>query len=243
MKHRLPNLLLLALTGAIWLYRCHMSRQEWACLAACFVCCACIILIPHRAAGPIAAAAATVGMSMFFRQFLFCYAPTLFACAALHAAVADKNGKPPYKDPVLLVSAALSAACASLSLWHAIIEEKDSAFMRPELERIHIYAIFFTAGTLFLCVDALRLYRKRRTAPKAPGDPLYIELAVAYAAMLVSYAAVAILYLKDVSTGKMSLLPVVMGAFFAVTEGIGVYAARKGPEEISSTRETRRTNT
>ena len=227
MKRKLINLALLVLSGAVWLYKSHMQPAEWGYLAASFAAYACLSLIPHRWAALLAAAAVTVGMGAFYPHFLFCYAPTLFACAALLAAFSEKEEKPLYKDAVLLAALGGSVACTAISLWHSLIAEKDSAVMHVSLERFHMYAILFAAVTAFLCVDALRLYRKRRAAPKAPGSPLYIKLSAVYAVMLVSFAAVLVLYLKDVSTGKMSLLPVFLGAFAAVTEGMAVYTGKK----------------
>ena len=227
MKRKLINLALLVLCGAVWLYKSHMQQPEWGYLAAGFAAYACLSLIPQRFAALAAMAAVTVGMGAFYPHFLFCYAPTLFACAALLAAFSGKEEKPLYKDAVLLTALGGSVVCAAISLRHSLIEEKDVAFMHPTPERYHIYAILFTALTAFLCVDALRLYRKRRSGPKAPGNPLYLKLSAVYAVMLVSYAAVLVLYFKDVSTGKMSLLPVFLGAFAAVTEGMTVYTGEK----------------
>jgi len=231
MKRKLINLALLALLSAVWLYRCHMQPQDWWYLAAGFAAYACLSLIPLRPAALIATAAVTVGMGVFYPQFLFCYAPTIFACAALIGAFSGKEERPLYKDAVLLAALGGSVACTLISFWHSLIAEKEVAFMHTALERFHIYAILFTAATTFLCVDALRLYRKRRPAPKAAGNPLYIKLSAVYAVMLLSYAAVGVLYLKDVSTGKMSLLPVFLGTFAAVTEGMNVYTGKKEREK------------
>jgi hypothetical protein len=227
MKRKLINLALLILFGAVWLYYSPLQPQEWGYLTAGFTTYVCLSLIPQRFAALIATTVVTVGMGVFYPHFLFCYAPTLFACAALFAAFSGKEEKPLYKDAVLLAALGGSVACTAISLWHSLIAEKDSAVMHVSLERFHMYAILFAAVTAFLCVDALRLYRKRRAAPKAPGSPLYIKLSAVYAVMLVSYAAVLVLYLKDVSTGKMSLLPVLLGAFAAVTEGMAVYTGKK----------------
>ena len=246
MKRKLLNIILLALCGAVWLYKCHMAPVEWGYLAACLVSYLCLTLVPQRLASLIAVTAVTVGMSVFFPHYLYCYAPVLLACAALFAAFSDKKNRPIGKDGVFLAALGLSGVASAISMYESLAVQKDVSFMLIQFERYHIYAILFTALVVFLTADSLRLFFRNRKADTQ--NTLYIKLFAVYAIMLVSFAAAALLYFKDVSTGKMSLLPVFTGAFTAITEGMRAYTEKRaqpapdGPAALNNTPKKRRKN-
>ena len=247
MRRKLLNLVLAAVCGAVWLYKCHMAPVEWGYLAACLVSYLCLTLIPQRLAALIAVTAVTVGMSVFFPHYLYCYAPVFFACAALFTALSGKQNRSLLNDGVLFAALGLSGVASAVSLRESLVVQKTVLFMRVQLERYHIYAILFTVFVAFLAADSLRLYFKNRKTAQQKKSP-HIKLCAVYVIMLVSFTAAAVLYLKDTSTGKMSLLPIFIGTFAAITEGIRVYTekrAQPAPDgaALNNTPKKRRMNT
>ena len=228
MMRKLVDVLLLVFSVGTWLYTCHMEERHWVYVAACVVSYLCFSLIPMRIASLIAVCAVTAGTGVYNVEYLFCFAPVVFACAALFFVFYDKKNQPFIKDCVFLCALVLSLACSAVSLYRSVVIDKDVSFMRPELERVHVFAVLFFVFVLFLAADSLRLYVKERSVKDKKKDGKYIKLFAVYSLMLLSFAAVVIMYYKDVSREKMSLLPLLYGTFAAVTKGTTVYFNKNG---------------
>ena len=162
----------------------------------------------------------TLGTAAFFHDYLVSFAPVVFACAALFTAVSGKTAKPFIKDYLLLSALGASVACTCVSLYITLVSQKTIAFMHPALERYHIYSILCAVLLAVLPVCTLILHAKRRTPRAGTGNGAYVKLAAASVLMLAAFAATVLCYLKDASRGQISLLPVFVGTFAAVTEGI-----------------------
>ena len=229
MKRKLLNAALLLFLCTLWLYRCDFRPDDPYHVAACIASLLCLILIPHRIAAAAAAAAVTVTAGVFFSDHFVAFAPAAFACAALFAAA---SGKAPFlKDGLLLLTLGAGAVCTGVSLYVTLVSRKTLSFMHPALERYHICAAFCAAAAAVLAVCALVLYLKRRSSRKGPETALYPGLSAASVLMLAAFTAAGLCYLKDASCGEVSLLPVVTGAFAALTEG--AYAMLPKQEQAS----------
>ena len=145
MKRKLLNAALLLFLGVFWLHKCNIRSFEWDYIAFCFAAYLCLSLIPQRIVSFVTATVITLGAGLFFREYFICFAPAVFACSAVFAAVSGNAAQPVRKDVVLLSALGAAAVCTGISLYDSLVYQKDSPFMHPAFQRYHLYLIHYAA--------------------------------------------------------------------------------------------------
>ena len=216
MKQKSLQTVLLLLLSVIWLFPFQLRPPEWGMLAGAAVSYLCLLWIPQRVAAFAAAAAVSLGMSVWSGQYFACFVPGLAACGVFAAAAGSPEKVPLSKDGFLLFSAAVAALSAVGSVLYACFAMRYVPFQLPAFSR---HAVFAAAAVLLLgALLAVSLGRRAQTGKngKRTPDVGLRKLAVAFACMLLAAAATEVVCLKQSGQAALCLYPVFLCAFTAL---------------------------
>ena len=152
MKKNLLNCAFLLFLSVIWLFPFQLRPEEWIMLGGAAVAYFCLLLIPQKTVAFAAAAAVSVGLSIYNAAFFALFVPGLCACAAFFSAVRARAGVPVKKDGLFLTAVIAAAAGAAGSLLYSFSAVRASGFQKPAFER-HIVFVgaAFLLFAAFLC--------------------------------------------------------------------------------------------
>ena len=216
MKQKSLQTVLLLFLSVIWLFPFQLQPREWGWLAGAALSYLCLLWIPQRVAAFAAAAAVSLGMSIYSGLYFACFAPGAAACAVFVAAAGSAEKVPAAKDGFLLFSAAVAALSAVGSVLYVCFGIRYASFQLPAFSR---HAVFAAAAVLLfaalLAVASGRRPQAGKNGKQTPDAGLR-KLAVAFACMLLAAAAAGVLCLKQVAQPGFCLYPVFLCAFTAL---------------------------
>lgn len=216
MKQKSLQTVLLLLLSVIWLFPFQLQPREWGMLAGAAVSYLCLLWIPQRVAAFAAAAAVSLGMSVYSGMYFACFAPGAAACAVFVAAAGSAEKVPAAKDGFLLFTGAVAALSAVGSVLYVCFAMRYASFQLPAFSRHTVFAA--AAVLLIAALFAVSLRRPAQTGVprKQPPSAGLQKYAVAFACMLLCVAAAGTLCLKQSGQAALCLYPVFLCAFTAL---------------------------